>query len=65
MYINGEHASKNPDAADNAFEDAGAPMISKYSPVVGLSTLPLNSQDIGTSSWQLGDKSTSAPSPDN
>jgi hypothetical protein len=24
--------------------------------------LPLNSQDIGTSRWQLGDKSTSAPS---
>jgi hypothetical protein len=28
-------------------------------------TLPLNSQDIGTSRWQLGGESTSAPSPDN
>jgi hypothetical protein len=35
MYRNGAHPSKNTDAAEDAFEDAGAPMISKYSPAVG------------------------------
>jgi hypothetical protein len=29
-------------------------LISGRLPAVGLSTLPLNSQDIGTSRWQLG-----------
>jgi hypothetical protein len=30
--------------------------VGERSPAVGLSTLPLNSQDIGTSRWQLGGK---------